>query len=389
MSFFYKIISKIIIRKLASSFKGSLIIKFPDQSKYVIGNKKNSTYFHIINSFFLIRILFYGVSAIGYGYYKGDWKTNNLSYILKLGLINIKTIKELKIKANLFYRIKKALTLESSNTITKSKKQISFHYDLGNKFYSYWLDKTMTYSSAIFNDKKISLEKAQINKYKSLTNLAKIKKNNTVLEIGCGWGGFTGYVSENIGSNVTGITISKEQYKYASKLKQKNVMIQLLDYRKIQNKYDKVVSIEMFEAVGKKHWNTFFNILNRSLKRNGLAALQIITINENLYKYYSNNKDFIQKYIFPGGMLPTKKIIYNLANTNNLSITFEKSLGQDYAKTLYIWRKNFFLKWHNLEGLGFKKDFQRLWEFYLTYCEEGFKAKTINVHQFLLKKIHD
>ena len=136
----------------------------------------------------------------------------------------------------------------------------------------------------------------------------------------------------------------------------------------------------------KKNWNIFFKVLHESLKRNGLAALQIITINEDLYKYYSMNKDFIQKYIFPGGMLPTKKIIYNLACSNNFSIIFDKSIGQDYAKTLQIWRENFFSKWNNLESLGFKKDFKRLWEFYITYCEEGFRAETINVHQFLMRK---
>ena len=244
----------------------------------------------------------------------------------------------------------------------------------------------MTYSSAIFNNKNISLETAQLNKYKSLSRLARINRNNKVLEIGCGWGGFTGYVSKNIGANITGITISKNQYDYASSLKQKNVKIQFLDYRKIKSKYDKIISIEMFEAVGKKNWNIFFKVLHESLKRNGLAALQIITINEDLYKYYSMNKDFIQKYIFPGGMLPTKKIIYNLACSNNLSIIFDKSIGQDYAKTLQIWRENFFSKWNNLESLGFKKDFKRLWEFYLTYCEEGFRAETINVHQFLIRK---
>ena len=386
MSFFYKVVSRIILRKLTSNFQGNLIIKFPDKSKYIIGNKKNGPYFHILNNFFLLRVLLNGVSAIGYGYYKGEWKTNNLSYIVRLGLINIKTIKTLKIKESFLYKIKKVFLLDRENTITKSKKQISFHYDLGNKFYSYWLDKTMTYSSAIFNNKNISLETAQINKYKSLTSLARINRNNKVLEIGCGWGGFTGYVSKNIGANITGITISKNQYNYASSLKQKNVKIQFLDYRKIKSKYDKIISIEMFEAVGKKNWNIFFKVLHESLKRNGLAALQIITINEDLYKYYSMNKDFIQKYIFPGGMLPTKKIIYNLACSNNLSIIFDKSIGQDYAKTLQIWRENFFSKWNNLESLGFKKDFKRLWEFYLTYCEEGFRAETINVHQFLMRK---
>ena len=386
MSFLYRIITRIILRKLVSNFKGDLIIKFPDQSKCIIGKNKESPYFQINKNFFLMRLLFKGVSDIGYGYYKGEWSTNNLSYIIKVGLRNIKTIKSLKVKESFFYKVKKIFLIEKSNTISKSKKQISFHYDLGNKFYNCWLDKTMTYSSALFNNKNISLESAQANKYKNLIKLAKINKNNKVLEIGCGWGGFTDYISKNVGSHITGITISKNQYEYVTNLKQKNVSIKFLDYRKVQEKYDKIVSIEMFEAVGKKNWNIFFKVLNRSLKKNGLAALQIITINEKLYRSYSLNKDFIQKYIFPGGMLPTKKIINNLANNNNLSITFEKTLGKDYAKTLHIWRKNFISKWKTLENMGYKRDFKRLWEFYLTYCEEGFKAETINVYQFLLKK---
>ena len=386
MSFFYRIISQMILKKLLINFRGNLIIIFPNKSRYILGKGNSPTYVHIKNNFFLIRVLINGVSAIGYGYYKGEWVTNNLSYVVKLGLKNINTIKSLKIKQRFFYKIKKLFVLESSNTIKKSKKQISFHYDLGNLFYSFWLDKSMTYSSAIFNKKNISLESAQDNKYKSLVKLAQINKQNKVLEIGCGWGGFTSYVSNKIGSKIIGITISKNQYEYATNLQKKNVSIKFLDYRKIKKKYDKIVSIEMFEAVGKKNWDTFFKVISSSLKKNGAAVLQIITINEKLYDNYSINKDFIQKYIFPGGMLPTKNIIYNLADANNLSITFEKSLRQDYARTLNIWKKNFQLRWKNLEEIGFKKDFKRLWEFYLTYCEEGFKANTINVYQFLLKK---
>ena len=217
----------------------------------------------------------------------------------------------------------------------------------------------------------------------------KISKRNTVLEIGCGWGGFTSYISKNVGAKVTGITISKNQYLYAKNIKQKNVIIKFLDYRKINEMYDKIVSIEMFEAVGKKNWNNFFQILDKSLKKKGLAALQIITINESLFESYEKNKDFIQKYIFPGGMLPTKNIIYSLASNNNLHVCKEKSLRTDYAKTLYFWRHNFLNKWHKLEKMGFKDDFKRLWEYYLVYCEEGFKAGTINVHQILLKKTND
>ncbi len=386
MNLFYKIIINFLLHKLNKNFKGDLTIIFPNKSTYILGKNKKSPYFKIINNFIFIRILLQGVAGISYGYYKGEWTTNNLAYIVRLGIANIRSIKSLKIKENITKKIKGILYFNSSNTIAKSKKQISYHYDLGNNFYKCWLDKTMTYSSGIFSKKNLSLEKAQLNKYQSLAKLAKINKNNTVLEIGCGWGGFANYVSENIGSKITGITISKNQYNYANYIKEKNVIIKFLDYRKINQVYDKIVSIEMFEAVGKKNWNNYFKILEQSLKKRGLAALQIITINEKLYQSYEKNKDFIQKYIFPGGMLPTKKIIYNLASNNNLYICKEKPLGNDYAKTLSMWRENFLNKWHKLEKMGFKEDFKRLWEYYLIYCEEGFKSGNINVYQFLIKK---
>ena len=381
-----KIIIKLILKKLAKKFTGNLVIIFPDDSRYILGKNNKAPKFKISNYFLFLRILFSGISGIGYGYSKGEWSTNNLSYIIELGIKNLVNIKSLKININFFLRIKKIFSLFFSNTISKSKRQISFHYDLGNNFYKCWLDKTMTYSSAIFSKKKQSLQIAQKNKYESLVRLANIKKNNTVLEIGCGWGGFVSYVSENIGSKITGITISRNQYDYVKKLKKNNAKVKFLDYRKVDTVYDKIISIEMFEAVGKKNWNKYFNILNKSLDRKGSIALQIITINENLYKSYENNKDFIQKYIFPGGMLPTKNIIYNLAKKNNLRIFKEISLRNHYVKTLNIWRVNFLNNWHKLEKLGYSDDFKRLWEYYLIYCEKGFKANTINVYQFLLKK---
>ena len=342
MNLFYKIIIKLLLYRIAKNFKGDLIIIFPNKYNYILGkNNKKLPYFKILSNFIFIRILFQGELGVSYGYYKGEWTTNNLPHLIRLGIFNLSNTKNLKVKINIFKRIKKIFIFDRSNTIAKSKKQISFHYDLGNNFYRCWLDKTMTYSSGIFLKKNVSLQTAQINKYKSLAELAKINKRNTVLEIGCGWGGFTNYISENIGAKVTGITISKNQYNYAKNIKQKNVIIKLLDYRKINEMYDKIVSIEMFEAVGKKNWNNFFKILDQNLKRKGLAALQIITINERLFERYEKNKDFIQKYIFPGGMLPTKNIIYSLADNNNLHVCKEKCLRTDYAKTLHLWRKNF------------------------------------------------
>jgi len=382
----YKMFTIYLLNKISDNFSGNLKVVFPDQTAFYLGKKSCNYCIYIKSYLFLFRILFQGISSIGYSYYKGEWETNNLSYVIRLGLTNIKLIGKLKYNKYNYLQFKKLLFLQASNSISKSKKQISYHYDLGNNFYKCWLDKSMTYSSAIFKNRNLSLEKAQINKYKSLIDLANIKKSNTVLEIGCGWGGFVNYVSKTIGSKITGITISKNQYTYAKKLNQQNANIKFLDYRKINNVYDKIISIEMFEAVGKKNWNDFFKILDKSLKNQGLAALQIITINEKLYESYEKNKDFIQKYIFPGGMLPTKSIIHSLANRNNLYVSKEKSLRKDYAITLNLWRKNFINKWSIVQKMGFKNDFKRLWEYYLIYCEEGFKAGTINVHQFLLKK---
>ena len=281
--------------------------------------------------------------------------------------------------------ITKVTKVFETNTIKKSKSQISFHYDLGNNFYNLWLDTSMTYSSAIFKNSK-TLEEAQYNKYKNLADVTKIKKHNTVLEIGCGWGGFVKYVNNNIGSKITGITISKEQFEYAKKYNSHLSNIELLDYRKVNKKYDKIISIEMFEAVGHRNWNVFFKSLSNLLKKNGLAGLQIITIAENNFSYYLQRKDFIQKYIFPGGMLPTKTILKTLAEENNLLIKECKSFSEDYAKTLSLWRSNFIANWDKVEKLGFDQNFKRLWEYYLCYCEVGFKTGVIDVSQFLLKK---
>ena len=387
MSFFYRIISQKILKKLLINFRGNLIIIFPNKSRYILGKGNSPTYFHIKNNFFLIRVLINGVSAIGYGYYKGEWVTNNLSYVVKLGLKNINTIKSLKIKQRFFYKIQKLFALESSNTITKSKKQISFHYDLGNLFYSFWLDKSMTYSSAIFNKKNISLESAQDNKYKSLVKLAQINKQNKVLEIGCGWGGFTSYVSNKIGSKIIGITISKNQYEYATNLQKKNVSIKFLDYKKIKKKYDKIVSIEMFEAVGKEFWNVYFKKLKSLLNQNGIIVLQIITIKDNAFDYYKKNPDFIQKHIFPGGMLPSVSMLKKILENNKLKIIENNNYAEHYAKTLNNWRNNFNSSLNKIKDNGFDDKFVRLWNYYLAYCESGFKTKRIGLNQ--IKIMHN
>jgi len=298
---------------------------------------------------------------------------------------------EATIKISLFkYLFNKLLHIKNKNTETQSKKNISYHYDLGNNFYKFWLDKTMTYSSAIFSKKNESLEKGQINKYSKLANLTSIKKGDKVLEIGCGWGGFSHFLAENYDCDITAITISKEQFSYTTdRIKKaklnKKVNVVYCDYRNIQGKFDKILSIEMFEAVGKDYWNTFFKKIQSILKPNGIVGLQLITIDDKIYNVYKKNPDFIQKYIFPGGMLPSQKILKELITKNSLKLESVDSYANDYAKTLNIWNQKFNKNWKDIQKLGFDNKFKLMWNYYLSYCEGGFLSKNIDLKQIKIK----
>lgn len=266
------------------------------------------------------------------------------------------------------------------------KKNITYHYDLGNDFYQLWLDSTMTYSSALFNNQDLELHQAQELKYQNIIDKLSGK---TILEIGCGWGGF---IEQAIKSNyhITGLTLSNAQQQFANQRlinHQANFEIKLQDYRKENSVYDNIVSIEMFEAVGKEYWQNYFQVLNGCLKTNGKAILQIITIDEKVFDHYLKRVDFIQKHIFPGGILPSKSKIHQLANENNFIIKSELDFAKDYEKTLRIWLKNFNDKIEQIKLLGFDDRFIRKWQFYLGYCIAGFASKRTSVVQFeLIKK---
>ena len=247
----------------------------------------------------------------------------------------------------------------------------------------------MTYSSAIFSNQNESLEEAQIRKYSKLANLTSIKKGDKILEIGCGWGGLSQFLAKNYDCDITAITISKEQFNYATerinKAKlNKKVKIIYCDYRNIKGKFDKILSIEMFEAVGKDYWNTFFKKVQSILNPNGIVGLQLITIDNKIYDVYSKNPDFIQKYIFPGGMLPSEKILKSLIAKHSLTLESDYSYANDYAKTLSIWNENFNKNWKKIEKLGFDNKFKLMWNYYLSYCEGGFLSKNIDLKQIKL-----
>ena len=359
------------------SFKGEL--PGPDANIKILKDK-------CISDFFLRGDLGWAES-----YVDGNWETSNLTDFLEWGARNFHEFSKYvrgKWFTILYLRLKHHL---KKNSRSGSKKNISFHYDLGNSFYEKWLDESMTYSSAMFKDPKDNLHKGQINKYENLANITGVKENDKILEIGCGWGGFSSFLAKKYSANVTAITISKKQYEkakqkiYEDKLTDK-VDVKLLDYRNINGKYDKIVSIEMFEAVGEKYWSKYFDVLKKNLKTDGSIGLQTITIEDKFFQKYKKFPDFIQTYIFPGGMLPSVEEMNKVITSRGLHIKNKKMFGNDYAKTIRIWSESFENSWGCIKSLGFSESFKRLWNYYLGYCEGGFKSGNINVGQFLIKK---
>jgi cyclopropane-fatty-acyl-phospholipid synthase len=248
----------------------------------------------------------------------------------------------------------------------------------------------MTYSSALFSTGAKDLESAQAAKYRALAGDLGVEAGDHVLEIGCGWGGFAEFAAREFGCRVTGLTISREQRDFAARRVQEagladRVEISLRDYRDEIGTYDKVASIEMFEAVGEKYWPVFFGKMKACLKAGGSAGLQIITINEKAFPFYRKRPDFIQRYVFPGGMLPTPGILKSLGAEQGLSFLRERVFPQDYARTLAEWRRRFLASWGSINPLGFDERFRKLWEFYLHYCEAGFRAEYIDVRQVIYK----
>ncbi|MAM62382.1 MAG: SAM-dependent methyltransferase [Maritimibacter sp.] len=277
------------------------------------------------------------------------------------------------------------------NTKRQAKKNISAHYDLGNDFYTLWLDETMTYSSALFRTGQESLEKAQTQKYASMVDQIGAQPGDHVLEIGCGWGGFAEYAAGERGLRVTCLTISQEQYNYAVERIEKAglsdmVTFKLQDYRNETGQYDGIASIEMFEAVGQKYWPVYFETLKKCLKPGKRATLQIITLTERRYERYRKGVDFIQKYIFPGGMLPSKTVLREEIEKAGLALRDQIAFGESYSQTLRRWFETFNDKWDQVSALGFDDRFRRMWNFYLAGCAAAFHSQNCDVVQVTIGK---
>ena len=389
MNFYKRIISKMInncrIGSIELTFHDCHIISKINNDQL---NKCDISFLDIDG---LKLIISEGSVGFAKGYISNKWQTSNLTDLLVFISSNREHI-ENAFYGNMFFKIfSNFKNIFIFNSKKKSKNNIKFHYDLGNDFYSKWLDESMTYSSALFKKKDDSLEVAQKNKYlRIIKNVKEHSNKNNIVEIGCGWGGFYEQAKKSLKKlEYTGVTISEKQYKFLKEKKENQNGIEFLfrDYRDLKGKFTNVISIEMFEALGYKQWKTFFKKINEILVDGGLAIIQTITINNKMFDNYIRTNDFIREFIFPGGLLPSPNKFKILAQNNGFELLDEFYFGKDYAKTLSIWQTNFNKNFDYIKSRKFDIKFKRLWNFYLSYCQAGFISEDINVCQYKIRKV--
>lgn len=332
------------------------------------------------------RVAMRGDVGLGEAFMDGDFETPDLAALLSVFAANARVGEKGFGPGRLAGLALRLRHLLRHNSRSGSKRNIVAHYDLGNAFYAEWLDPSMTYSSALFTRGANDLETAQADKYRTLIERTGIDETCHVLEIGCGWGGFACLAAEEVGCRVTGLTLSPAQKEFAeariaARGLSDRVTIELCDYRDKQGAFDRIVSIEMFEAVGEQYWPIYFSKVSELLKPGGRAGLQIITLRDAFFDSYRKGADFLQTYIFPGGMLPAEGLLPRLAKAAGLDSDDPFTFGQDYARTLALWTERFEDAWSRIEPSGFDERFRRMWLFYLAECEAGFRSGLINVQQ--------
>ncbi|WP_342362686.1 cyclopropane-fatty-acyl-phospholipid synthase family protein [Terrarubrum flagellatum] len=373
--------------------RGRLDVELPDGRKLAFhGREPGPHALMLVRDWgFARRMVAGGDIGLGEAYMRNEWDSPDVTKFLELFCVNHSAIETMLDGRSIIRWWQQFRHYLNRNTHSGSKRNIHAHYDLGNHFYSAWLDRTMTYSSAIFAPGDNDLASGQTRKYRALAEGVDLKRDHHVLEIGCGWGGFAEYAAKEIGCKVTGLTISQEQFDFARRRMQKEglsdkVEIKLQDYRDETGVYDRIASIEMFEAVGENYWPSFFSQMRDRLKSGGFAGVQVITIQEKLFESYRREIDFIRRYIFPGGMLPTPTIMRQLGEKFGVPLKDEREFALDYAQTLSAWRERFFAAWPQLLPLGFDERFKRMWNYYFSYCEAGFRSKNIDVRQMVFGK---
>jgi cyclopropane-fatty-acyl-phospholipid synthase len=381
----------VLRRVLAAMAKGRLIFVLPSGARVDCRGREAgpeaTLFIHDISA--LRRLLFAGDVAFAEAFIRGEWSSPDLAAVIEIAAVNgdsfmraVEGFAPARFANWLAHRLR-------ANSRTGSRRNISAHYDLGNAFYRLWLDPQMFYSSGLYRSGEETLQEAQQNKVDRILELLAAKNGENVLEIGCGWGGLAVAIARGGAGQITGLTLSKEQLAYARGVVeahgyQKQVDLRLEDYRDIGRRYDRIVSIEMIEAVGQEYWPIYFATLRDRLLEGGHVILQAITIEDHRFEKYSTTPDFIQRYIFPGGALPSPRALEEEAQRAGLRLEAVETFGEGYARTVVEWRRRFLENWSQIEALGFDSSFRRLWDYYLCYCEGGFRAGAIDVGLYKL-----
>jgi cyclopropane-fatty-acyl-phospholipid synthase len=372
---------------------GRLTIVLPDNDTlYFTGQNETDlrAAIHIHDWQAIRKLATGGDVAFAEAYMDGGWSSPDITKLMRFAMLNEAIVRARLAGGFLSRTIARIGHLRNANTVSGSKRNIAYHYDLGNAFYRAWLDPSMTYSSGYYRKASMSLESAQAAKYDRICELAKLQAGETVLEVGCGWGGFAELAAGKHRCEVTGLTLSQEQHAFSRNrllmqgLNERTDIV-LRDYRHQEGQFDKIVSIEMFEAVGEEHWPTYFEMIRNRLKPGGKAVLQIITIDDDRFETYRRGADFIQRYIFPGGMLPSPTALSEAVNTAGLQLKHSEFFGKSYARTLAEWQRRFQHGWDEIAKQGFDLRFKRMWEYYLAYCETGFDCGSIDVGLFVIE----
>lgn len=388
---------KLVLNLLEPMHKGYLEIILPDGTRRTYGSPQESlkASIRIINPDFFRKVVLYGDIGFGESYMDGDWDTESITDVISWFLLNIENSPAISgsrrrfAPVNILKTLNRWYHLARPNNLTKARKNIAEHYDLSNDFFQTFLDPSMTYSSAYFETPDMTLEQAQYAKYDRLCRYLKIQPTDHVLEIGSGWGGMAIHIAKHYGAKVTTITISKEQYALAKQRIAEaglsdRIEILFTDYRRVTGSFDKIVSIEMLEAVGDKFLKPYFKKVHALLKKDGALGIQVITSPDSRYESFRKNVDWIQKHIFPGSLLPSIAALNKAVNeTGDLNLLDLKNLGLDYARTLAIWRDTFNRNLKQVKDLGFSDTFIRKWNYYLSYCEAAFRMRNINVMQMI------
>lgn len=375
-------------RMLAGLAVGRLTVVLPDgrEARFDSGVSGPSAVVQLREFSAVRRFILGGDLAFAEAYMDGAIESPDPVALIELFVRNKAALNQGNPRGLMRVLARRILHWLNGNSRRGSRRNIAYHYDLGNAFYERWLDPSMTYSAARFEGAQQDLEAAQRAKYRLMAERLNLQPGQRVLEIGCGWGGFAVYAAQEHGVEVLGITLSQEQHAYAVERARRagvddRVRFEIRDYRDVEGRFDAIASIEMFEAVGQAFWSGFFAQLRDRLVTGGRAALQVITISEGGFEDYRATPDFIQRYIFPGGMLPTRRHLQELGTEHGLAVADEEMFGLDYARTLKEWRSRFLEQWPGIESLGFDERFRRMWDYYLAYCEGGFRGGHIDVCQ--------